>query len=93
MQLLGGFGTRGIIGKLLAIQYARVNKIPFFGICLGMQMAVIEYCRNILGMKNATSTEFDENTETPVIVNMPEASLNKLGGTMRLGLRNCHLLY
>ena len=59
----GGFGDRGIEGKIQAIEYARKNKIPFFGICLGMQMASIEFARNVLGYKNANSTEFDKDTE------------------------------
>jgi len=92
----GGFGTRGIQGKMLAVEYARVNKIPFFGICLGMQVAVAEYCRNVMGLKDASSTEWldpehpdDAKTENPVIINMPEIDQNKLGGTMRCGARTC----
>ncbi|MFN3568153.1 MAG: CTP synthase, partial [Caldimicrobium sp.] len=68
----GGFGIRGIEGKILAIQYARENKIPYFGICLGMQLAVIEFARNVLGWKDANSTEFDPNTSYPVIYLMKE---------------------
>ena len=87
-----GFGERGIEGKISAINYVRENKIPFFGICLGMQMAVIEYSRNILKYKNANSTEIDENTDYPVIDLMENQKgvLNK-GGTMRLGSWDCSL--
>ncbi|MDO6603371.1 CTP synthase [Arenibacter palladensis] len=87
-----GFGERGIEGKIKAVQFARENKIPFLGICLGMQMAVIEYSRNVLGLKNANSTEMDENTPDPVISIMEEQKniVNK-GGTMRLGAWDCHL--
>ncbi|CAA0228872.1 CTP synthetase [Tenacibaculum maritimum] len=87
-----GFGDRGIEGKIKAVQYARENHIPFFGICLGMQMAVIEYSRNILGLKDAFSTEMDENCKTPVINLMEEQkSITEKGGTMRLGSWNCEL--
>ena len=87
-----GFGERGIEGKISAINYVRENKIPFFGICLGMQMAVIEYSRNILKYKNANSTEINENTDYPVIDLMENQKgvLNK-GGTMRLGSWDCEL--
>jgi CTP synthase len=87
-----GFGERGIEGKIKAVQFARENKIPFLGICLGMQMAVIEYSRNILDLKKANSTEMDENTPDPVISIMEEQKniVNK-GGTMRLGAWDCHL--
>ena len=87
-----GFGERGIEGKISAINYVRENKIPFFGICLGMQMAVIEYCRNILKYKNANSTEINENTDYPVIDLMENQKgvINK-GGTMRLGSWDCDL--
>ncbi|MCK0157557.1 CTP synthase [Cellulophaga sp. F20128] len=87
-----GFGERGIEGKIKAVQYARENKIPFLGICLGMQMAVIEFSRNVLGLKDANSTEMDEATTTPVINLMEEQKnvVNK-GGTMRLGSWDCHL--
>jgi len=82
----GGFGERGISGKLEAIKYARENKIPYFGICLGMQCAVIEFARNVLNMKNANSREFDQDTEYPVIDLMEEqVSVTDKGGTMRLG--------
>ncbi|MCL4149009.1 UNVERIFIED_CONTAM: hypothetical protein GTU68_007270 [Idotea baltica] len=87
-----GFGERGIEGKIKAVQYARENNIPFLGICLGMQMAVIEYARNILGLKDASSTEMDENTAVPVISIMEEQkSITNKGGTMRLGAWDCKL--
>ena len=87
-----GFGNRGIEGKISAIKYVRENKIPFFGICLGMQMAVIEYSRNILGLKKANSTEMDTDTEFPVIDLMENQKeiINK-GGTMRLGAWDCKI--
>ena len=87
-----GFGNRGIEGKISAIIYVRENKIPFFGICLGMQMAVIEYSRNILGLKKANSTEMDTDTEFPVIDLMENQKeiINK-GGTMRLGAWDCKI--
>ena len=86
----GGFGHRGIEGKILAAKYARENKIPYFGICLGMQVAVIEYARNVLGLKEAHSTELDENTPYGVIHLMPEQEdIDEKGGTMRLGLYPC----
>ena len=88
----GGFGDRGIEGMIRAVRYARENKIPFFGICLGMQCAVIEYARDICGMKKANSTEFDETTPYPVIYLMPEQmSVEIKGGTMRLGKYPCKL--
>ena len=87
-----GFGERGIEGKIKAVQYARENNIPFLGICLGMQMAVIEFARNILGLENANSTEMDENTPYPVINLMEEQkSVTDMGGTMRLGAWDCQL--
>ncbi|MDO8527198.1 MAG: CTP synthase [Deltaproteobacteria bacterium] len=88
----GGFGERGVEGKIRAIQYARENKIPFFGICLGMQLAVIEMARNLCGLKGANSTEFDAKTPHPIIDIMAEqkAILNK-GATMRLGAYPCIL--
>lgn len=86
----GGFGDRGIEGKIRAIQYARENKVPFFGLCLGMQCAVIEYARNVCGLANAHSSEFDPQTEFPVIDLMPEqANVVDKGGTMRLGIYPC----
>lgn len=86
----GGFGDRGIEGKILAAQYARENKIPYFGICLGMQMAVIEFARNVCGFTDAHSSEFNENTAHPVIDLMPEQrDIDEKGGTMRLGIYPC----
>ncbi|SHI45209.1 CTP synthase [Arenibacter nanhaiticus] len=87
-----GFGERGIEGKIKAVQFARENKIPFLGICLGMQMAVIEYARNVLGLADACSTEMKPNTPYPVISIMEEQkSVTDKGGTMRLGAWDCHL--
>ena len=87
-----GFGERGIEGKISAIQYAREHNIPFLGICLGMQMAVIEFARNVVGLSNANSTEMDEETEFPVISLMEEQkSITNKGGTMRLGAWDCKL--
>ncbi len=88
-----GFGTRGVEGKIEAVKFAREHEIPFFGICLGMQVAVIEFARNVLGYKDAHSVEIDTNTSFPVI-NMMEDQKNieKMGGTMRLGAYKCHLL-
>eukprot|EP01120_Amphizonella_sp_Union-15-10_P010403 TRINITY_DN4150_c0_g1_i1.p1 TRINITY_DN4150_c0_g1~~TRINITY_DN4150_c0_g1_i1.p1 ORF type:complete len:568 (-),score=81.13 TRINITY_DN4150_c0_g1_i1:125-1828(-) len=84
----GGFGDRGTEGKILAANYARENKIPYLGICLGLQIAVIEYARNILGWKNATSEEFEpESNNKKVVIFMPEISRTTMGGTMRLGRR------
>lgn len=86
----GGFGNRGIEGKIKAIQYAREHKIPFFGICLGMQCAVIEFARHVCGMTDANSSEFNPNSTHPVIDLMPEQlDVEDLGGTMRLGLYPC----
>lgn len=85
-----GFGSRGIDGKIEAIRYARVNKVPFFGICLGMQMACVEFARNVLNMNNAHSTEMDPDTRDGVICMMEEQKLiTKMGGTMRLGAYEC----
>lgn len=87
-----GFGGRGIEGKLVAVNYARTKKIPFFGICLGMQCAVIEYARNVCGWKDAGSTEFDASTEYPIIDLMEEQKeIEDKGGTMRLGLYDCSI--
>jgi len=83
----GGFGERGIEGKIAAANYARVNNIPFLGICLGMQIAVIEFARSVLGWTNANSTEFDKETPFPVVIEMPEFDKTHKGGTMRLGAR------
>ena len=86
----GGFGNRGIEGKIETIKYARENKIPFLGICLGMQMAVVEYARDVLGLKDANSQEFDEKSKNQVIHIMEnQKSVNKKGGTMRLGSYPC----
>jgi len=98
----GGFGERGIEGKILAAQYARENKIPYLGICLGMQVALIEFARNVAGLKNAHSTEFKPNCEQPVVGLITEwtdisgeveqrTENSDLGGTMRVGAQLCHL--
>ena len=88
----GGFGNRGTEGKILAIRYARENKIPFLGICLGMQMAIVEFARDVLGYEDANSIELDENTTHPVIALMPEQNgVVNLGGTLRLGAYPCVL--
>jgi len=87
-----GFGTRGIKGKMNAIKYARENDIPFLGICLGMQCAVIEFARSVMGLKDANSTEFDEQTGDPVIDMMQDQKkVDDKGGTMRLGRFKCRL--
>jgi CTP synthase len=87
-----GFGHRGVEGKIVAVKYARENKLPFFGICLGMQMAVIEFARDILGLKQAHSTEMDLNTPDPVIDLMEEQKkITAKGGTMRLGSYPCKI--
>ena len=87
-----GFGHRGIEGKIAAAKYARINKIPYFGICLGMQIAVIEFARNILKMCDADSTEMNSETKFPVIDLMEEQKeITDKGGTMRLGAYACHL--
>ncbi len=87
-----GFGGRGIEGKIETVRYARENNIPFFGICLGMQMAVIEYARTVLGLKDANSTEMNEETQHPVIALMEEQkNITDKGGTMRLGAWKCDL--
>lgn len=99
----GGFGERGVLGKILAAQYARENGIPYLGICLGMQIAVIEYARNVVGLEHANSTEFDPNTPHPVIGLINEwmdfkgqkewrDNNSDMGGTMRLGAQPCHLV-
>ncbi len=88
----GGFGQRGIKGKIAAINYARIHKIPFLGICLGMQCAVIEFAQNVCGLKNANSTEFNKRTKYPVISLLGEQrNIKRLGGTMRLGAYSCSL--
>ena len=83
----GGFGNRGVEGKIAAANYARINNVPYLGVCLGLQIATIEFCRNVLGLENANSTEFDENTPNPAVVFMPEISKTHMGGTMRLGTK------
>ncbi|WP_062067155.1 CTP synthase [Cellvibrio sp. OA-2007] len=99
----GGFGERGVEGKLMAVQYARENKVPYLGICLGMQSVVIEFARNVLGLKGANSTEFDRNSPHPVIGLITEwitsdgevekrDESSDLGGTMRLGAQECRLV-
>ena len=88
----GGFGNRGIEGKIETIKYARENKIPFLGICLGMQMAVVEYARNVLGLQDSNSAEFSENTQNPVIHIMEnQKDIDQKGGTMRLGSYPCKI--
>jgi len=91
----GGYGSRGTEGKIAAIKFARENKIPFLGLCYGMQLAVVEFSRNVCKMKNANTTEIDKNTKYPVIDLMPEQRLKikerKYGGTMRLGAYSCKL--
>ena len=102
MGTSGGFGERGVEGKIKAIQYARESKIPFLGICLGLQTAVIEFARHVVGLSDANSTEFNKNTSYPVIALISEwmdenGQLNQrdeqsdLGGTMRLGAQMCQL--
>ena len=99
----GGFGDRGVEGKILAAKYARENNIPYLGICLGLQVALIEYARNVVGMKGAHSTEFDKKTKSPVVGLITEwvdndgkrearSEKSDLGGTMRLGAQMCHLV-
>ncbi len=99
----GGFGLRGVEGKIAAVQYARENRIPYLGICLGMQVAVIEYARHVAGLENANSTEFDKHTPYPVVgliaewVNKDGSAETRdensdLGGTMRLGGQECRLV-
>ena len=99
----GGFGYRGVEGKILTAQYARENGIPYLGICLGMQIALIEYARNVAGLTKANSSEFDKNCEQPVVALITEwqdaegntevrSDASDLGGTMRLGAQQCHLL-
>lgn len=89
----GGFGERGVEGMMIASRYARKHNIPYFGICLGMQIAVIEYARHVLGWKDANSTEFDFNAKHPVIALMEDQvnNLERIGGTLRLGSYTCRL--
>lgn len=90
--VMGGFGSRGIEGKIAAAKYARENQIPYFGLCLGMQIAVIEFARNVLGLKDANSMEFNKDTKNPVIHLMEDQkNIYKKGGTMRLGNYDCVL--
>ena len=88
----GGFGKRGIPGMIRAIQYAREEKTPFFGICLGMQCSAIEFARNVCGLDGADSTEFDSDTPFPVVFKLRDlVGVEEMGGTMRLGSWPCHL--
>jgi len=87
----GGFGDRGVEGKICAAKWCRENKKPYLGVCLGFQVAVIEFARNILGLAGAHSSEFDENSPHPVVIFMPEVSRTRMGGTMRLGSRRTML--
>lgn len=88
----GGFGSRGVEGKIIAARFARERKLPYLGLCMGMQVMVIEFARSILGFSDANSSEFDKLTEHPVIDLMPEqANLVETGGTMRLGLYPCQI--
>ncbi len=88
----GGFGDRGIEGKVLAANYARRNKIPYLGLCLGMHIAIIEIGRNVIGLPDANSTEFNPKTSAPVIDFLPnQKTMAKKGGTMRLGAYECHI--
>jgi len=88
----GGFGERGTEGKIEAVRYARENRVPYLGLCLGMQLLVVEFARNVLDHKDANSTEFNPSTQTPVIDLMPDQrDLTDMGGTMRLGLYPCQL--
>ena len=89
----GGFGVRGVEGKIIAAKYAREHKVPFLGVCLGMQVMVIEYARNVLNLEEANSTEFDEVTPHPVVMFMPEINHFVMGGTMRLGARGTTISY
>ena len=89
----GGFGWRGIEGKLEAIRYARENGVPYLGLCLGLQCAVVEYARNVCGLEGANSSEFDPGTTHPVIDLLPEQkNVTDLGGSMRLGAQPCHVV-
>jgi CTP synthase len=89
----GGFGTRGVQGKIMAARYARENAIPYFGICLGMQCAAIEFARNVCGLERAQTTEIERDTPEPVISLLEEQrSITEMGGTMRLGAQECVLV-
>ena len=88
----GGFGSRGIEGKIMAARYARENKVPYLGLCLGMQVMCIDFARNVLDHEDANSSEFDRGTEAPVIdLMLEQRSITDMGGTMRLGLYPCLL--
>lgn len=91
----GGFGSRGVEGKILAINYARNNNIPFLGLCYGLQLAVVEFARNVCGLKNAHTIEIDSSTTHPVIITMPDQLVKikekDMGGSMRLGVYKCYL--
>lgn len=87
----GGFGNRGVEGKISTVNFARLQKKPILGVCLGMQVMVIEHCRNVLGMKEATSEEFNEKANPAAVVFMPEINAKVMGGTMRLGQRPTHV--
>jgi CTP synthase len=98
IYVAGGFGIRGTEGKIKAIQYARENLVPLLGICFGFQLSVIEFCRNVLGWKGATTEEFAKDIEvTPdtkyVVKYMPEIDPKFLGGTMRKGAKEIHITY
>jgi CTP synthase len=88
----GGFGVRGIEGKICAVTYAREHDVPFLGICLGLQCAVIEFARNVAGLEDANSSEFDPKTPAPVVDILAGQDLDSLGGTMRLGAYPCRLI-
>ena len=88
----GGFGSRGVEGKILAAQFARKNNVPYLGLCLGLQVMMIDFARNVLGLTNADSAEFDKLTPDPVIdLMLEQRGLDQMGGTMRLGLYPCHI--
>ena len=88
----GGFGSRGIEGKVLAARFAREYKVPYLGLCLGMQVMCIEFARDVLGLEEANSSEFDRSTEHPVIdLMLDQRTISDMGGTMRLGLYPCVL--
>lgn len=89
----GGFGDRGIEGKITAIEFARIRKIPFLGLCLGMQLSVVEFARHVVGYNDAHSIELDPNTTHPVIALLPEQDgIEDIGGTLRLGSYPCVLI-
>ena len=92
----GGFGSRGVEGKIKAIEFCRKNKIPYFGLCYGMQLACIEFARNVAGLKDANTTEINPKTKNPVIDLMPEQKVlmkeHRYGGSMRLGAYPCNLV-